>query len=93
MDSVVSDLPVLMNQWNSVVRWSCARNSSCARWSFLARGAHGTRTREEAEAETRQMLDIYTDFAVNDAAIPVIPAKSPTPRSLPAPMSPTLSKP
>jgi prolyl-tRNA synthetase len=32
-------------------------------------------TREEAEFETRQMLDIYTDFAVNDAAIPVIPGK------------------
>ena len=32
-------------------------------------------TREEAEAETRQMLDIYTDFAINDAAIPVIPGK------------------
>jgi len=34
-------------------------------------------TREEAVEETKQMLDVYTDFAVNDAAIPVIPgAKS-----------------
>src|SRR5262249_8891057 len=34
-------------------------------------------TRQEAMEETRQMLDIYADFAVNDAAIPVIPgAKS-----------------
>ena len=34
-------------------------------------------TREEAVFETRQMLDVYTDFAVNEAAIPVIPgAKS-----------------
>ncbi|MGH9451546.1 MAG: proline--tRNA ligase, partial [Terriglobia bacterium] len=32
-------------------------------------------TSEEAEAETRQMLDIYTDFAVRDAAIPVIPGR------------------
>ncbi|MBI3483565.1 MAG: proline--tRNA ligase, partial [Acidobacteria bacterium] len=30
---------------------------------------------EEAEAETRQMLDIYADFAINDAAIPVIPGR------------------
>jgi len=32
-------------------------------------------TREEAEAETLQMLNIYADFAINDAAIPVIPGK------------------
>jgi len=30
-------------------------------------------TRQEAVEETRQMLDVYTDFAMNDAAIPVIP--------------------
>ena len=30
---------------------------------------------DEAEAETRQMLDIYADFAVNEAAIPVIPGR------------------
>ena len=32
-------------------------------------------TAEEAEIETRQMLDIYTDFAVNEAAVPVIPGQ------------------
>src|SRR5208283_61997 len=32
-------------------------------------------TLAEAEAETRQMLDIYTDFAVNEAAVPVIPGR------------------
>ena len=42
---------------------------------FLAGRAHGARDLEEAEAETRQMLDIYTDFAVNEAAIPVIPGR------------------
>src|SRR5690606_21341950 len=29
-------------------------------------------TYEEAEAEALQMLDVYADFAINDAAIPVI---------------------
>jgi prolyl-tRNA synthetase len=29
-------------------------------------------TAEEAEAETRKMLDVYEDFAVNEAAVPVI---------------------
>jgi prolyl-tRNA synthetase len=32
-------------------------------------------TAEEGEIETRQMLDIYTDFAVNEAAVPVIPGR------------------
>jgi len=32
-------------------------------------------TYEEAEAETRLMLDIYTDFAMNEAAVPVIPGR------------------
>jgi prolyl-tRNA synthetase len=32
-------------------------------------------TAEEAQFETRQMLDVYTDFAVNEAAVPVIPGE------------------
>ncbi|MCB0062012.1 MAG: proline--tRNA ligase, partial [Caldilineaceae bacterium] len=32
-------------------------------------------TAEEAAFETQQMLDVYTDFAVNEAAIPVIPGE------------------
>src|SRR3979490_1106244 len=70
------DLPVLMKQWNSVVRWEL-RTKLCLRTLefYWQEGHTAHATREEAEAETRQMLDIYTDFAVNDAAIPVIPGK------------------
>ena len=32
-------------------------------------------TVEEAQEETLRMLEVYTDFAVNDAAIPVIPGR------------------
>src|SRR3970040_1766490 len=42
---------------------------------FWQEGHTAHATAEEAEAETRQMLDIYADFAVNDAAIPVIPGR------------------
>jgi len=42
---------------------------------FWQEGHTAHATSAEAEAETRQMLDIYTDFAVNDAAIPVIPGR------------------
>src|SRR6266536_4745760 len=70
------DLPVLMNQWNSVVRWELRTKLFLRTLEFYWQEGHtAPATREEAEAETRQMLDIYADFAINDAAIPVIPGK------------------
>ena len=42
---------------------------------FWQEGHTAHATAEEAEVETRQMLDIYTDFAVNEAAVPVIPGR------------------
>ncbi|MGB2625170.1 MAG: proline--tRNA ligase [Candidatus Acidiferrum sp.] len=72
------DLPVLMNQWNSVVRWELRTKLFLRTLEFYWQEGHTAHaTREEALFETRQMLDVYTDFAVNEAAIPVIPgAKS-----------------
>ncbi len=72
------DLPVLMNQWNSVVRWELRTKLFLRTLEFYWQEGHTAHaTREEAVAETKQMLDVYTDFAVNEAAIPVIPgAKS-----------------
>jgi prolyl-tRNA synthetase len=72
------DLPVLMNQWNSVVRWELRTKLFLRTLEFYWQEGHTAHaTREEAVDETKQMLDVYTDFAVNDAAIPVIPgAKS-----------------
>ncbi|MGH9401528.1 MAG: proline--tRNA ligase [Terriglobia bacterium] len=70
------DLPVLMNQWNSVVRWELRTKLFLRTLEFYWQEGHTAHaTRQEAEAETRQMLDIYADFAVNDAAIPVIPGR------------------
>src|SRR3981189_2328222 len=70
------DLPVLINQWNSVVRWELRTKLFLRTLEFFWQEGHTAHaTLEEAEAETSQMLDIYTDFAVNDAAIPVIPGK------------------
>ena len=70
------DLPVLINQWNSVVRWELRTKLFLRTLEFFWQEGHTAHaTYEEAEAETRQMLDIYTDFAVNEAAIPVIPGR------------------
>ncbi len=67
-----------MNQWNSVVRWELRTKLFLRTLEFYWQEGHTAHaTREEAVAETKQMLDVYTDFAVNEAAIPVIPgAKS-----------------
>src|SRR6267378_1094973 len=59
------DLPVLMNQWNSVVRWELRTKLFLRTLEFYWQEGHTAHaTYEEAEAETRLMLDIYTDFAM-----------------------------
>ncbi|HUJ40948.1 MAG TPA: proline--tRNA ligase [Candidatus Acidoferrales bacterium] len=70
------DLPVLINQWNSVVRWELRTKLFLRTLEFFWQEGHTAHaTLDEAAAETRQMLDIYTDFAVKEAAIPVIPGR------------------
>lgn len=70
------DLPVLINQWNSVVRWELRTKLFLRTLEFFWQEGHTAHaTAEEAEAETRQMVDVYTDFAKNEAAIPVIPGR------------------
>jgi prolyl-tRNA synthetase len=67
------DLPLLINQWNNVVRWELRTKLFLRTLEFFWQEGHTAHaTFEEAEAETRQMLEIYEDFAVNEAAIPVI---------------------
>ena len=67
------DLPVLINLWNSVVRWEMRTKLFLRTTEFYWQEGHTAHaTAEEAEAETLQMLDIYADFAENEAAVPVI---------------------
>jgi prolyl-tRNA synthetase len=67
------DLPVLINLWNSVVRWEKRTRLFLRTTEFYWQEGHTAHaTAEEAEAEARRMLDVYADFAINDAAVPVI---------------------
>lgn len=67
------DLPILINLWNSVVRWELRTKLFIRSSEFYWQEGHTAHaTEEEAAFETRQMLDVYADFAINDAAIPVI---------------------
>ncbi len=67
------DLPLLINQWANVVRWELRTRPFLRTTEFLWQEGHTAHATEaDAEAETRQMLDIYADFAVTEAAIPVV---------------------
>ena len=70
------DLPVLINQWANVVRWELRTRLFLRTMEFLWQEGHTAHaTAEEAQEETLRILELYTDFAVNDAAIPVIPGR------------------
>ena len=70
------DLPVLINQWANVVRWEMRTKLFLRTTEFLWQEGHTAHaTKQEAVEETRRILDLYTDFAVNEAAIPVIPGR------------------
>ncbi|KUK46963.1 MAG: Proline--tRNA ligase [Anaerolinea thermophila] len=67
------DLPVLINQWANVVRWEMRTRLFLRTLEFYWQEGHTAHaTAAEAEEETLRMLHIYEDFAVNEAAIPVI---------------------
>ena len=67
------DLPVLMNQWCSVVRWEKATRPFMRTTEFLWQEGH-TAHRDEQDARDRTllMLDVYKRFYEEDLAIPVI---------------------
>jgi prolyl-tRNA synthetase len=67
------DLPILINLWNSVVRWEKRTKLFLRTLEFYWQEGHTAHaTAEEADERTRQMLEVYADFAINEAAIPVI---------------------
>lgn len=67
------DLPILINQWANVVRWELRTRPFLRTSEFLWQEGHTAHAAfEEAEEETLKMLGVYADFAVNEAAIPVI---------------------
>jgi len=67
------DLPLLINQWANVVRWEMRTRLFLRTTEFLWQEGHTAHaTSQEAINETRQMLDVYADFAHNYMAMPVM---------------------
>ena len=70
------DLPLLINQWGNVVRWEMRTRLFLRTLEFYWQEGHTAHaTEKEAEEETLRMLDIYTRFAIDEAAVPVIPGR------------------
>lgn len=67
------DLPLLCNQWCNVMRWEMRTRLFLRTSEFLWQEGHTAHaTREEAEARAKQMLDVYSDFAKDVLAIPMV---------------------
>ncbi|MCX6350283.1 MAG: proline--tRNA ligase [Bacteroidetes bacterium] len=67
------DLPLLINQWANVVRWEMRTRLFLRTTEFLWQEGHTAHaTKQEAEEETKRMLDVYADFAEKVLCIPVI---------------------
>jgi prolyl-tRNA synthetase len=70
------DLPLLINQWANVVRWEMRTRLFLRTTEFLWQEGHTAHeTSAEAVSEAVQMLNVYTDFAENFMAMPVIKGK------------------
>lgn len=67
------DLPLLINQWANVVRWEMRTRLFLRTTEFYWQEGHTAHaTAEEAQEETFKMLNVYKDFAINEAAVPVV---------------------
>src|ERR671931_624354 len=66
------DLPILINQWATVVRWEMRPRLFLRTTEFLWQEGHTVHeTEAEAREETQRMLDVYETFARDHCAIPV----------------------
>ena len=67
------ELPMLYNQWCSVIRWEKTTRPFLRSREFWWQEGHTIHeTAEEARSETEQQLNCYADFFENVLAIPVV---------------------
>ncbi|MHB1843024.1 MAG: proline--tRNA ligase [Sulfobacillus sp.] len=65
------DLPILINQWNNVVRWEKVTRPFLRGTEFLWQEGHTAHASgDEAMAETLRMLEVYHEFLQTELAIP-----------------------
>ena len=72
------DLPVLVNQWANVVRWEMRPRLFLRTREFLWQEGHTAHaSAQEAEEETKRMLEAYRDLCENTLAMPVLMGRKP----------------
>jgi prolyl-tRNA synthetase len=71
------DLPIKLNQWCNIVRWETRATKLFLRTrEFLWQEGHTAHaTKEEADTEVMEILNIYRDLVENYLAIPVLVGK------------------
>jgi len=63
LDTVLPRPPILINQWANVVRWEMRTRLFLRTTEFLWQEGHTAHaTKEEAIAETEQMINIYANL-------------------------------
>ncbi|NDC56798.1 MAG: proline--tRNA ligase, partial [Alphaproteobacteria bacterium] len=82
------DLPLLINQWANVVRWEMRPRIFLRTVEFLWQEGHTVHeSMDDAMLETKKMHGVYQDFAVNVAALPVVPGEKIAPERFPGAMN------
>ena len=67
------DLPLLINQWANVVRWEMRTRLFLRTAEFLWQEGHTAHaTKSEAVEETEKMIKVYSKFAQDFMAMPVV---------------------
>jgi prolyl-tRNA synthetase len=67
------DLPLLINQWANVVRWEMRTRLFLRTAEFLWQEGHTAHaTQQEAEEETKRIIELYRTFAEEWMAMPVL---------------------
>jgi len=67
------DLPLLIVQWGSVLRWELRTKLFLRTTEFYWHEGHTAHaSKDEALEEMYRILDIYEDFSIKEAALPVI---------------------
>ncbi|MEA4930801.1 MAG: His/Gly/Thr/Pro-type tRNA ligase C-terminal domain-containing protein, partial [Anaerolineaceae bacterium] len=62
-----------INQWANVVRWEMRTKLFLRTLEFYWQEGHTAHaTEQEAAEHTQRMLNVYADFAINEAAVPVL---------------------
>ena len=72
------DLPVLVNQWANVVRWEMRPRLFLRTREFLWQEGHTAHaSADEAEEETKRMLEAYRELCEETLAMPVLVGRKP----------------